>query len=98
VNFSKFPIISENHLSSYICSLFIKLCNDDEKKQLLFSLNNLKIKGKLSSNSPILLYINAINNSQKESSNEINDIPTNYKFVNKIIIINGNLLNFISNI
>ena len=71
--FSKFPILCENHYSSYICSLFIKLCSDDEKKQLLFSLNNLKIKGKLSSNSPILLYINAINNSLKESNNKIND-------------------------
>jgi len=72
--FSKFPILSENNFSSYICSLFIKLSNDDEKKQLLFSLNNLKIKGKLGSNSPTLLYINAINNSLKEFiNNEIND-------------------------
>jgi hypothetical protein len=71
--FSKFSILCENHYSSYICSLFIKLCNDDEKKQLLFSLNNLKNKGKLSSNSQILLHINAINNSLNESNNKIND-------------------------
>ena len=34
--FSKFPILCENHYSSYICSLFIKLCSDDEKKQFSF--------------------------------------------------------------
>ena len=30
---SKFPILAENRYSSYVCSLFIKLCNDEEKKQ-----------------------------------------------------------------
>lgn len=68
---SKFPILAENRYSSYVCSLFIKLCNDEEKKQLIISLNRHKNKNKNdSTNSTILVYINEINNSMKCSSNK----------------------------
>ena len=72
---SKFPILAENRYSSYVCSLFIKLCNDEEKKQLLFSLNKHKNKNKNYNNinSTILMYINEINNSLKGSNNKSND-------------------------
>ena len=66
---SKFPILAENRYSSYVCSLFIKLCNNEEKKQLLFSLNKFKSKNS-NSNSTILVYINEINNSMKGSNNK----------------------------
>jgi hypothetical protein len=71
---SKFPILAENRYSSYVCSLFIKLCNDEEKKQLLFSLNKHKNKNKNYNNinSTILMYINEINNSLKGSNNKSN--------------------------
>ena len=43
---SKFQILSGNHYSSYICRLFFKLCSNEEKKEFLSNLNNLKtIKG-----------------------------------------------------
>ena len=71
--FSKFPILCENHYSSYICSLFVKLCNNQEKALLLSSINNYMKKNKTNSNSSILLYINEINNSLNESNNIIND-------------------------
>ena len=72
---SKFPILAENRYSSYVCSLFIKLCNDEEKKQLLFSLNKYKNK-KININNikpMILMYINEINNCIKGSNNKNND-------------------------
>jgi hypothetical protein len=72
---SKFPILVENRYSSYVCSLFIKLCSDEEKKQLLFSLNKYKNK-KININNikpVILMYINEINNSIKGSNNKSND-------------------------
>lgn len=71
---SKFPILAENRYSSYVCSLFIKLCNDEEKKQLLVSLNKHKNKNKNNNaNSTILVYINEINNSMKFSNNKNNE-------------------------
>ena len=71
---SKFPILAENRYSSYVCSLFIKLCNDEEKKQLLVSLNKYKNKNKNNNaNSTILVYINEINNSMKFSNNKNNE-------------------------
>ena len=72
---AKFPILAENRYSSYVCSLFIKLCNVEEKKQLLFSLNKHKNKNKNYNNinSTILMYINEINNSIKGSNNKSND-------------------------
>jgi len=43
---SKFQILSGNHYSSYICRLFFKLCNNEEKKEFLSNLNNMKtLKG-----------------------------------------------------
>ena len=43
---SKFQILSGNHYSSYICRLFFKLCSNEEKKEFLSNLNNLKtLKG-----------------------------------------------------
>ena len=43
---SKFQVLSGNHYSSYICRLFFKLCNNEEKKEFLSNLNNLKtLKG-----------------------------------------------------
>lgn len=68
---SKFEILSENQYSFFICSLFIKLCNNKEKKQLLFFLNNLKNKQK--NNSFILFFIDDINNCLLKSSNENNN-------------------------
>ena len=43
---SKFQILSGNHYSSYICRLFFKLCNNEEKKEFLSNINNIKtLKG-----------------------------------------------------
>ena len=43
---SKMQILSGNHYSSYICRLFFKLCTNEEKKEFLSNLNNIKaIKG-----------------------------------------------------
>lgn len=67
---SKFDILSENKYSSYICSLFIKLCNKEEKRQLLIFLINLKNKRKNNANASILFYINKINNCLQKSKNE----------------------------
>ena len=58
---SKFKILAANHYSSYICDLFLKLCNNEEKKALINCLTNYKpinknnnFKGK------IPLYLNNI--------------------------------------
>ena len=43
---SKFQILSTNHYSAYICDLFLKLCNNEERKILNSSYNNYKTIGK----------------------------------------------------
>ena len=70
---SKVEILSENKYSSYICSLFIKLCNTEEKVKLLFLLIQLKNKRKNNSNLSILIFINEINNCLIKSKNENNN-------------------------
>ena len=43
---SKFQTLASNHYSSYICDLYLKLCNTEEKNHLISSLNNYKAIGK----------------------------------------------------
>ena len=43
---SKFQTLASNHYSSYICDLYLKLCNTEEKRLLVSSLNNYKTIGK----------------------------------------------------
>ena len=38
--FSKFLILASNYYSSFICDLFYKLCNDEEKKSLSTFINS----------------------------------------------------------
>ena len=40
--FSKFLILASNYYSSFICDLFYKLCNDEEKKSLSTFINKIK--------------------------------------------------------
>ena len=37
---TKFQILASNHYSAYVCDLFFKLCNNEEKKLLFSSYNN----------------------------------------------------------
>ena len=78
---SKFDILSENKYSSYICTLFIKLCNEGEKGQLLSLLNNLKNKRKNNENASILFYINKINNCLKNPKMKIKIIKKNHNII-----------------
>ena len=58
---SKFPTLANNHYSSYICDLFLKLCNNEEKKSLLSTLNNyMYIKKNNKFKNRIPLYLNNI--------------------------------------
>ena len=43
---NKFQILASNHFSAYVCDVFLKLCNNEEKKILFSSYNNYKAKGK----------------------------------------------------
>ena len=63
---SKFQVLASNHYSSYICDLFLKLCNTEEKKNLVASLNNYKTIGKINFKSRIPLYLNKISNDLAE--------------------------------
>ena len=62
---SKFHILAANHYSSYICDLFIKLSNDEEKKILLDSLIKDKTITFLSKNKNGNMIINKLMNSLK---------------------------------
>ena len=57
---SKFKILAANHYSSYICDLFLKLCNNEEKKALINCLNNYKPINKNNFKGKIPLYLNNI--------------------------------------
>ena len=43
---NKFQILASNHFSAYVCDVFLKLCNNEEKKILFSSYNNYKAIGK----------------------------------------------------
>ena len=59
--------------SSYICSLFIKLCNTEEKRNLVASLNNYKTIGKINFKARIPLYLNKISNDLAENKGTNDD-------------------------
>ena len=70
---SKFQVLASNHYSSYICDLFLKLCNTEEKRNLVASLNNYKTIGKINFKARMPLYFNKISNDlaeNKETTNE----------------------------
>ena len=65
---AKFQILSSNHYSSYICSLFLKLSNNEEKKFIFSTYNKNKNIEKKKNNiapCPNKSFINN-NNSEKE--------------------------------
>ena len=67
---SKFQTLASNHYSSYICDLYLKLCNTEEKKHLLSSLNKYKTIDK--NNNPknkIPLYLNRISTDLNNKKN-----------------------------
>ena len=74
--FSKFLILASNYYSSFICDLFYKLCNEDEKKSLstFLSSNNKTLdiiyKNNDFKNNRIPLCLNKIiaNNYKKEKN------------------------------
>ena len=70
---SKFQVLASNHYSSYICDLFLKLCNTEEKRNLVSSLNNYKTIGKINFKSRIPLYLNKITNDLAENKEATDD-------------------------
>ena len=87
--FTKFLILGSNYYSSFICDLFYKLCNDEEKKSLITFINNnsktfdliyknIDIKN---NRIPLCLY-KMISSKENSDSNE--------KIVNKNIINDEN--------
>ena len=70
---SKFQVLASNHYSSYICDLFLKLCNTEEKRNLVASLNNYKTIGKINFKSRIPLYLNKISNDLAENKEATDD-------------------------
>ena len=77
--FSKFLILASNYYSSFICDLFYKLCNDEEKKSLstFINSNNKTLdniyKNNDFKNNRIPLCLNKIitsNNNNKKEDNE----------------------------
>ena len=70
---SKFQVLASNHYSSYICDLFLKLCNTEEKRNLVASLNNYKTEGKINFKARIPLYLNKISNDLAENKETTND-------------------------
>ena len=69
---SKFQVLASNHYSSYICDLFLKLCNTEEKRNLVASLNNYKTIGKINFKGRIPLYLNKISNDLAENKEATN--------------------------
>lgn len=58
---SKYSILIENNYSSYICDLFLRLCNDKEKKLIISYINNDKIlKDKENKNKSLFINKNEI--------------------------------------
>jgi hypothetical protein len=70
---SKFQVLASNHYSSYICDLFLKLCNTEEKRNLVASLNNYKTIGKINFKARIPLYLNKISNDLDENKGTNDD-------------------------
>ena len=84
--FSKFLILASNYYSSFICDLFYKLCNEDEKKSLAtFIKSNKKILDNLLKNNdiknnriPICLYkLKSGYNNSNNNNEELNDKKNN---------------------
>ena len=74
---SKFQVLASNHYSSYICDLFLKLCNTEEKKHLVSSLNNYKTINKNNNiKNKIPLCLNRIANDLVDKK-ETKDIYSN---------------------
>ena len=75
---SKFHILAANHFSSYICDLFIKLSNMEEKKLLLSTLIKDKTINTLTNNNSGNFILNKLMNSlknPKDDKNKKNNIP-----------------------
>ena len=67
---SKFPILAANHFSSYICDLFIKLANEEEKKILMSTLIKEKSFTLINNNKNTNIIFNKLLNSLKNPKNE----------------------------
>ena len=75
---SKFHILAANHFSSYICDLFIKLSNMEEKKLLLSTLIKDKTINTLTNNNSGNFILNKLMNSlknPKDDKHKKNNIP-----------------------
>ena len=76
---SKFPILARNHYSSYICDLFIKLSNEEEKKILMSSLIKEKsfnlINNNKNANIIFNKLLNSLNNKKTDNKTKKNFIP-----------------------
>ena len=70
---SKFHILARNHYSSYICDLFIKLANNEEKKLVMSSLFRDKNISLLANNSEGNINMNRLINSLKNQKVEKNN-------------------------
>ena len=70
---SKFPNLAKNHYSSYICDLFIKLSNDEEKKILISSLIKEKSFNIVNKNSNIIYnkLLNSIENKKTDNKTKL---------------------------
>ena len=76
----KYQTLSSNHYSSYICDLFLKLCNNEEKKKILSTFNNYKIIGKNNNmKNKNYLYQNKISKELNESKEIKNKATDNQK-------------------
>ena len=64
---SKFQVLMKNHYSAYICDLFIKLCNNEEKKALFSFFNNCKDVKK---NIKKKIKLSQKNDKEEESKNQ----------------------------
>ena len=80
---SKFPILASNHFSLYICDLFIKLSNFEEKQILMSSLikdNTINILYKSRSGNIILnKLLNSLKNQKDGNNAKKNLIPLSLK-------------------
>ena len=82
---SKFHILAANHFSSYICDLFIKLSNYEEKQMLLSSLVKDKTISLLTNNLSGNIILNKLINSlknQKEENKTKKHIPLSLNNIN----------------
>ena len=71
--FSKFRILSENHYSSYICGLFIKLCNSKEKKMLSYFVNDSNLGKKNNNKKKFPINIEENKNDSNNNNKELNN-------------------------